>query len=186
MPLSRTQMDWAGFLREKGSGEGQIAAFGRSRADAIPIFSCRNDGGLFAATIGLMDVNQAKPGLAPVYTELLLSSRSQDEIACRVLSAVALCIREDGWRVGPGALLEGIVAMHVPDTRLPHLYFTFPDQYADFDAVSLTGRTIHPLVAFPVSEAEAKLVRAGNGEQLETFWENKFIDPVDWERDGAL
>lgn len=186
MPLSRTQMDWAGFLREKGSGEGQIAAFGRTRFDAIPVFSCRNAQGLFAATIGLMDVNQAKPGMQPIYTELLLASRTTDEKACHVLSAVAACIVDQGWRVGPGALLENVVSAHAPGTSLPHLYFTFPDQYRDFDEVKLTGRTIHPLTAFPVSEAEAKLVRAGRGEELETLWETKYVDPVDWDRESAV
>jgi hypothetical protein len=121
-----------------------------------------------------------------VYTVLLLASRTQDETTCQVLSAVALAVLLDGWRVGPGALLEGIVAAHVPGTSVPHLYFTFPDQYKDYDAVPLTGRTIYPLVAFPVSEAEAKLVRAGKGEELETSWERNRIDPVDWERDGVL
>jgi len=179
-------MDWAEFLRDHGEGEGQIAAFGRSRAEAVPVFSCRNQRGLFAATMCLMDVNQSRPGTDPIYTELLLASRTQEETPCQVLSAVALSILVDGWRVGPGALLEGIVAAHVPGTALPHLYFTFPDQYADFSEVHLTGRKIHPLTCFPVSEAEAKLVRAGQGEQLETFWEDKFIDPVDWERDGAI
>jgi hypothetical protein len=179
-------MEWAGFLREHGRGEGQIARFGRSRLEAIPIFSCRNEDGLFAATIGLMDTNQSGAGTPPAYTEILLSARSREETACQVLSAVAMCIVEDGWRVGPGALLENIVKAYVPATKLPHLYFTFPDQYRDFAEVRLTGRTIHPLVCFPVSEAEARLVRAGKGEELETFWEDKFIDPVDWERDGAL
>lgn len=179
-------MDWADFLRAHGSGEGQIALFGRSRADSIPVFHCRNERGLFAATIGLMDVNQAKPGVEPIYTELLLSARTHAETACQVLSAVALAILVDGWRVGPGALLEGMIAAHVPDTLVPHLYFTFPDAYVDFNEVHLSGRKLHPLACFPVSEAEAKLVRAGRGEELETGWENNSIDPIDWDRDGVI
>ncbi len=179
-------MDWAEFLRAHGEGEGQIAAFGRSRAEAVPIFHCRNQRGLFAATMGLLDVNQSRPGTPPVYTELLLSTRTQEETPCQVLSAVALAILVDGWRVGPGALLENIVGAHVPGTKVPHLFFTLPGLYRDFDEVHLSGRTIHPLACFPVSEAEARLVRAGRGEDLENFWEDKFIDPVDWERDGVL
>jgi len=179
-------MDWAEFLRSHADGEGQIASFGRTRIDAIPIFHCRNDRGTFAATMGLMDINQAGPGLQPIYTELLLASGQKDEMACHVLATVATCIREQGWRVGPGALLEGAVAAHLPATSLPHLYFTFPDQYRGFDAVKLTGRTIHPLTCFPISEAEAKLVRAGRGEELENHWEEQLIDPADWERDGAI
>ena len=27
---------------------------------------------------------------------------------------------------------------------------------------------------------------AGKGEDLEEFWEKQSIDPVDWERDGAV
>ena len=103
-----------------------------------------------------------------------------------MLASVANAIREDGWRAGPGALMEGVVAAHVPATKLPHLYFTFPDQYRDFETVKLTGRTIHPLTCFPISEAEAKLVRAGRGEELESHWEDKYVDPADWERDGAI
>lgn len=179
-------MDWAEFLRGHADGQGQVANFGRTRIDAVPIFQCRNERGLFAATMGLMDVNQAPAGTPPVYTELLLASGEQDEVVCRVLATVAACIRDDGWRVGPGALLEGVVAAHVPGTALPHLYFTFPDQYAGFEEVHLSGRTIHPLTAFPVSEAEAALVRAGRGEELETHWEERFVDPADWGRAGTL
>jgi hypothetical protein len=177
-------MDWADFLRAHTQGEGQIANFGRTHLDAIPVFQCRNARGLFAATMGLMDVNQAKPGLPPLYTELLLASTKQDEVVCRVLAAVADCILSDGWRVGPGALLEGVVAAFVPGTGLPHLYFTYPDQYAEFDEVRLRGRTINPLTCFPVSEAEAQLVRARKGEELESGWEAKYVNPADWSRAG--
>jgi hypothetical protein len=180
-------MDWAGFLRDHVQGEGQVASFGRTRMDAVPIFHCRNPRVLFAATLGLMDVNQAPRGTEPVFTELLLARlRSEDELPCHVLASAAACILQEGWRVGPGALLEGVVGAHLPGAKLPHLYFTFPDQYAGFDEVKLSGRTIHPLACYPVSEAEAVPVRAGRCQELEARWEQMQVDPKDWARASAF
>jgi hypothetical protein len=180
-------MDWADFLRARAQGEAQIAAFGRTRLDAVPIFHCRNPRVFFAATMGLMDVNQAPSGEEPVYTELLLASLgSKDETACHVLASAASCILQDGWRVGPGALLEGVVAAHVPGATLPHLYFTFPDHFDGFDEVKLSGRTIHPLACYPVSEAEAVPIREGRPAELEARWEARAVDPLDWKRTSAF
>jgi hypothetical protein len=187
MPLSATQMVWASFLRDKGTGEGQIARFSSAHnLQGIPIFHCRNEGGLFAATIGLMDVNQARPGAEPVYTELLLAGRTQDERICNVLSAAALSLLEGKWQVRPGLILESVVSAYMPEIELPHLYFTYPDQYKDFDEIELPDRKIHPLVCFPISDEEAELVRSKDGEALESLWEEKYIDPVDWTRASSV
>jgi len=89
---------------------------------------------------------------------------------------------KDGWRVRPGVIFESMVSMYFPDTKLPHVMFTAPFQWPGMGNVPLSEKTLYPLVAIPVSEAESRLASLNAGKDLERLWEERSVDVLDWGR----
>jgi hypothetical protein len=58
--------------------------------------------------------------------------------------------------------------------------------FRDLSRVTLSDRTIFPLVAVPISEAESELARANAGRDLEDLWQRKSTDVLDWARTSAI
>lgn len=186
LDLSPAQEKWAKLLHERSRG-GVVATFGDpTRGAVVPIFLARNSSGDFAATLGLMELSQTAPPEKPIWTELLMVRRGADDRVCNLLATAALYVLKDGWRVAPGVVFESLVSMYYPDTRLPHLYFTVPSMFDGLERVELGERTLHPLIAFPISERESQLARTDHGDALESLWESKATDVMDWSRASVL
>lgn len=186
LDLSPAQEAWAKLLHQRNGG-GVVATFGDpTQGAAVPIYYARNAGGAFAATLGLMDTSQTPPTEKPIWSELMLVRRGADETVCNLLATAALYILKDGWRVAPGVIFESLVSMYYPDTRLPHLYFTVPSMFDGMERVELGERTLHPLIGFPISERESQLARTDRGDALESLWESKATDVMDWNRPSVL
>ncbi len=186
LDLSPAQEKWAKLLHER-SGGGGVATFGDpSQGVAMPVFLARNAEGDFAATLGLMELSQTPPAEKPIWTELLMVRRGTDDRVCNLLATAALYVLKDGWRVAPGVVFESLVSMYYPGTRLPHLYFTVPSMFDGLERVELGERTLHPLIAFPISERESQLARTDRGDALESLWESKATDVMDWNRQSVL
>ena len=179
-------ISWAKLLRTRIPGDVSVTRFyDNFHENAIAIFESKQPEGIVAATIGLMDIDQ-RVGAGPVHTEVLMDQLGQDPRIGNVLATLAFYIAKDGWRVRPGTVFENVVRINVSEARLPHVYFTTPFQWQDFSAVDLDGRKVHPLVAVPVSEAEADLARKEQGRVLELLWESKGTNVLDWNRSSAL
>ena len=181
MKLSATHQAWADLLEERLGGVVEIKEYRNAKGDAgIPIFTSTTESGIFAATIGLMETIQTLPPAAPMYTELMIERAAHDRTICNLLASAAFYVMKEGFRVHPGVVFGKLVANFYPKTELPHLFFTVPYQGDGLDVAELPGRTIHPLLGIPISEAEAQLARDARGEKLELAWEAKATDVLDW------
>ena len=187
MKPSQAQKDWANILRSTVGGEVAVTMYGDEEQVArIPIFTGKTNGGVIAATIGLMEVNQSSNPTNKVHCEILLDSRRDSPVVPSILSTISFYVLKNEWKVAPGKIFEDIVSMYLPETKLPHIYFTAPFQWRDLSKVELPDRTIYPLVAIPISPVEANLASVNQGKELEALWEKLGTDVLNWERDSAL
>jgi hypothetical protein len=187
MKPSQAQKDWANILRARIGGEAAVTMYGdEEQTTRIPIFTGKTGGGVIAATIGLMDVNQSGNPDFKVHSEVLIDSRRDSPAVPSILSTISFYVLKNEWKVAPGSIFEDIVSMYLPGTRLPHIYFTAPFQWKDLGKVELIDRIIYPLVAVPISSAEAALASTNKGNDLESLWERLGTDVLDWERESAL
>ncbi len=173
-------------MRQLVGGNASVTAYyDEPDANKIHIFASANSDGIVAATVGLMEINQShKPGIE-IYSEIIMDQRGHDERISNVLSTIAFCVIKDGWKVAPGVVFHDVVKMYVPGTELPHVMFTAPFQWDTMSKLSLSAKTIYPLVAIPISEAEAEVARANAGQGLEALWVQQSTDVLDWSRKSA-
>ncbi len=186
MTTPQAHKEWAKFLRDHTRGIATITMYGDdTNATQIPIFTSESQDGFIAATIGLMDIDQSNNPSRELRTELLVKSRRKDLAICNILSTLAFYLLKDRWRANPGTVFENMVSMYLPETVLPHVYFTAPFEWEEWGSVALSDRTIHPLLAIPVSCAEADLAANGMAQELESTWLRGGLDVFDWARVSA-
>lgn len=187
MTLTQAHKDWANFLRSQIGGKTSVTMYDDDeRTTRIPIFSGEIEGGVVGATIGLMDFDQSGNLGVQLRTEVLIDSRVQDARVLNVLSTIAFYVMKDKWRIAPGVIFEDIFQMYFPGTALPHIYFTGPYQWDDMTKVVLGDQTIYPLLAIPISTAEADLASRDSGRDLESFWTANSVDVLDWNRTSSI
>lgn len=178
---------WARHLRSLLGGACAVTAYhDDSGHHQVHVFTSTSDEGIVAASLGLQDIDQDGQDGAGLYTEIIMDRRGADERLANVLASAMFFIIKDGWRIRPGTVFESVVEMVYPGIRLPHLMFTSPFQWDGMGRVELAGKTIHPLLALPISEAERRIARAHAGADLEDLWERRGIDVLDWSRPGTV
>jgi hypothetical protein len=150
------------------------------------IFTSITSEGIVAATVGISDIDQSGARRLGQYTEIIMDKRDADDRVANVLSTIAFYMLKDGWRVRPGVVFESMVSMYFPDTKLPHVIFIAPFQWPGMGNVPLSQKTVYPLVAIPISEAESRLAASNAGEHLERLWEERSVDVLDWNRSSLI
>ncbi len=184
--ISSSHKEWASLLRELIGGNAAVTAYyDEHKENKINIFSSSNDSGVIAATVGLMDTNQSLRPEIEVCTEIIMDQRGHDKSISNILSTIAFCIVKDGWKVSPGVVFYDLVKMYIPNTNLPHVMFTAPFQWDTMSKVGLTGKTIYPLLAIPISEGESKVAQINAGQELESIWVQQSTDVLNWGRTGV-
>ena len=184
--IASEHKEWAKHMRQLVGGNASVTAYyDEPNANKIHIFASANGDGIVVATVGLMEINQSHKQGVDIYSEIIMDQRGHDERISNVLSTIAFCVVKDGWKVAPGVIFHDVVKMYVPDTKLPHVMFTAPFQWGTMSRVSLSAKTIYPLVAIPISEAEAKIARTNAGQDLEALWVQQSTDVLDWGRKSA-
>ncbi len=187
MTPSQAQKDWATLLKNRLAGTTSVRRYyNDSKTIEIPISATATADGIVAATVGLTDINQSRNPSVALYTELMMHSRDNDETICNVLSTIAIYILKDQWRANPGTIFNDQVALYFPKTKLPHIYFTAPFDWENWGRVALSDRVINPLLAIPVSEAEANFALTQSGQELEALWKNSGTDVFNWKRASAV
>ena len=177
--------NWANHLRNLVGGECFIYNYYDDQKEySIPIFSSTDSDGILVATVGLMEIDQSKNSRVQVPTEIIMDRKGKDERIANVLSTIAFYIMKDGWKVAPGVIFEDIMKMYYPETKLPHIYFTAPFQWDTMSKVELTGKTIYPLVAIPVTEDEANIVSKHGDQDLEDMWVRHEVNVLNWDREN--
>jgi len=182
-----THKEWASHLCDVMGGKYAVHSYlDDSGENKIPIFTSVTTDGIVAATVGLSDIDQSGVRGLGWYTEIIMDKRESDPRVANVLSTIAFYMLKDGWRVRPGVIFESMVSMYFPDTKLPHVVFTAPFQWPGMGNIPLSEKTLYPLVAIPVSEAESRLASLNAGKDLERLWEERSVDVLDWGRSSVI
>jgi hypothetical protein len=185
-PIPIGHKEWAKHLRQLVGGSASVTAYyDEPNQNKIHVFSSSNNQGIVAATVGLMDINQTGRSDIEIYSEIIMDQKGHDEKILNVLSTIAFCVMKDGWRVAPGVVFYDVVAMYAPNKKLPHVMFTAPFQWDSMSKIGLSEKTIYPLIAIPISEAESKIAEANAGRDLEDLWMKHSTDVLDWGRESA-
>lgn len=179
--------EWATLLRARFGGQCKVTAYDDDpKQHRIHLFTSRTEDGVVAATAGLMDIGMRFASGAELRSEIIMDQRGHDARLANILATMAFYVIKDGWKMAPGTVFEEMVRMYIPETKLPHIVFVAPWQFQDLGRVTLSDRTIFPLVAVPISEAEAELARAHAGRDLEDLWQRQSVDVLDWTRTSAV
>jgi hypothetical protein len=181
-------IEWANYLRAKVPGDTVRVCrhYDADEKNAIDIFTSENADGVVAATIGVMDQNQARPGKPPLATEILLDGRGRPQRIANIAATIGFYIVKDGWRVAPGVTFADMVSMYEPGLRVKHVLFVPPFQWDDgMTRVGLGDRTLCPLLAVPITDGELRLVEERGADELTERWEQLSTDVLDWSREGV-
>ena len=188
--ISHSHKEWVKLIRSRVGGNWEVRVYyDDPKQHEIHIFTSSNESGVLAATVGLMDTeNLIAASGEELRSEVIMDQRGHDSRLANILSTIAFYVIKDGWKIAPGIVFEDMVRMYIPETELPHVMFVAPfqDPFRDLYRVTLSDRTIFPLVAIPISEAESELARANAGRDLEDLWERKSTDVLDWARTSAI
>src|SRR5262245_22901969 len=124
----------------------------------------------------------------PVRVELVGAVASRDvEAFGLVLGTTAFCIIRSGRIVHPGSVLEDAVSVYIPESPLPHMYFTAPFLWeTELRATQLDTKKVAWLLAFPISQTELELLRAKGDSALEDEFEKHNIDMFDLYRRSVV
>jgi hypothetical protein len=181
-------IEWAKYLRAKVPGDAVHVdrRFDADEKNAIAVFTSANADGTVAATFGVMDQNQARPGKTPLATEILLDRRGVAGKVANIAATIGFYIIKDGWRVAPGVTFADMVSMYEPELRVKHVVFVPPFQWDEgMSQVVLADRTIYPLLAVPITDDELRMVENRGADELQERWERFSTDVLDWSREGV-
>jgi hypothetical protein len=155
---------------------------------SIAVFTSRIGGGVVAATVGVMDVDQRRGGSGPpVATEIIVDSRTDRPYVAGLAATLGFFIIKNGWKAAPGVTFARMLPMYAPELRVKHVLFVPPFQWEQgMTRVTLSDRTLLPLLAVPISDDELTLVESQGAKELETRWSRERTDVFDWDREGAV
>jgi hypothetical protein len=145
------------------------------------------DGGGLAATVGLMEYDQSVDSTVAIASEVLVDAKGGREVA-HVAATIGFFVMKDGWKVRPGSTFANIIPMYHPEILVKHVLFTTPFQWQEgaMSKVALTGRTVYPLLAVPITDEERSFVLSRGADALETHWESEGVDVLDWGRGSSV
>jgi antitoxin YqcF len=181
-------IEWAKYLREKVPGDVVHIArhYDEGERNVIAIFTSENAAGIVAATVGVMDYDQARQGKPPLATEILFDARGRPASIANIAATIGFYIIKDGWRVAPGVTFAEMVSMYEPGLRVRHVVFVPPFQWDEgMTRVALSDRTVYPLLAVPITDGELRLVQEQGANELQERWERFSTDVLDWSREGV-
>jgi hypothetical protein len=174
-----------------------IAAFGSppaiwrfTREDddlAIDVGGCSNqpsDGLVSYTTIGLSGQPAAQiPGVPPQGWELAAVCSSQWKLFPQILAAAAFEILNQNQVPFPGHFLCGIIGRFYPLTTTPNIYFARPLMWPDkLQSLECEQRTVHWLLAVPVSSAELSHLEKNGDAGLEKHYQDRHVNMFDLAR----
>jgi len=177
---------WVSYLRKKVPGDVRVFRhYDEGEQNAIHIFTSENDEGVVAATVGLMDFDQRRGSGPPIGTEVLLDGRGRPPHIANVAATIAFFIMKDGRKVAPDVTFADMVSMYAPELEVKHILFIPPFQWGEgMSRVTLGERTIYPLLAVPITDRELGFVKDYGAGALQSLWEQRHTDVLDWSREG--
>jgi len=188
MDIPADRQQWYAHLCRFAGADPTVHAYrDEAAANSIEIFRSAGESGTLLATIGLMDVDQGRDPAAPVFSEILMDCLGDDERLGNALATVAFHVMKHGVRIAPGLVFDRMIAMYFPESSLPHAMLVPPFQWdSGMTQVQLATKTIYPLVAVPISEAERKFTLESEPRALERVWASERVNVFDWSRASAV
>ena len=78
--VSQDYKDWATHLRSKIPGEVAVRRYyDDGEQHHLDIFSSKNTSGIASASIGVMESNQSRDPNVPIYSEIVMDARGQND-----------------------------------------------------------------------------------------------------------
>lgn len=185
---SAAHIAWVKHLSGKipGDSTSVFRHYDETEKHCIDIFTSENAQGIVAATVGLMDCDQALPGRPPLATEILLDSRGRVGAISNIAATIAFYVIKNGWRVAPGVTFADMVSMYEPQLRVKHVIFLPTFQWDEgMTRVDVGVRIVYPLLAIPITDAELELVDEQGQQSLTDRWTCLSTDVLDWTREGV-
>ena len=188
-PKPPAHVEWAKHLREKVPGDTirAIRHHHDTEERSIDIFISENSEGSVAATIGIMDYDQSAGGGEPLATEVVVDARGPVPYVSNVAATIAFYIMREGWKVRPDNTFLDVIELYAPKLQVRHVLFVPPYQWEDgMTRVTLSDRTIYPLLAVPITDGELDLIERDGAAALTGLWERSSTDMLDWTREGVV
>ena len=188
MELKPEYKTWAKRLRASIPGGTVSVArhYDEAETTALDIFTSDTAPGMVAATIGVMEVDLSRNSESQLFTEILMDSRSRNTHIANIVANIGFYVVKDGWPPFPGTVFENMIEMYSPDLKVKHIMFVPPFQWESRMAkVDLGPKTIHPILAVPITDGENQFVKENGSDALEDLWEQTNCDVLDWSREGV-
>ena len=117
--------------------------------------------------------------------ELVMACGSGYEHGVHIVASCAFEAINNGAEIGPGEILEGIVALYYPRFPMQHVMLVDPFIW-DLESQHLTTRTVTFLQAVPISTAEAVYADENGPDALQDRFVEEQIDVYDLERESVV
>ncbi len=145
----------------------------------------------FLGTIGVSDSEnliEMKDGSKKnIPVELLITGYKKYDRIPNVLATCGFYIIKDKWDVQPGSVFMRMVDMYYPDTEMNHIMFTSPFLWEDkLKPLELDSKTVHWLLAIPISQSELEYKNKQGTSALEDLFEENEIDIFDLNRKPVI
>ena len=188
MDIPADRQHWYEHLCRFGGADASVHGYTESGGTrSVEVFRASSDSGTLLATIGLMDIDQSPLPSATVFSEILMDSRGREEKLGSILGTIGLNVLKHRVRIAPGVIFERAIDVYLPQHPLPHAMLVAPFQWKEgMTKVQLSGKTIYPLVAVPISESERIFATEQSPRALEQLWESRQVDVLDWSRASAV
>ncbi|WP_305616337.1 suppressor of fused domain protein [Novosphingobium sp.] len=117
--------------------------------------------------------------------ELVMACGAGYQHGAHILASCAFEAMNDGANIGPGEILEDVVALYHPDFVMQHAMLVDPFLW-DMESQQLETRTVAFLQIIPISTAEADYAEANGPDALQDRFVAEQIDVYDLERSSVI
>lgn len=145
----------------------------------------------FSGTLGVSDFKnliETKEGnKTNIPVELLMAGYKKYEKIPEILSTCGFFIIKDNWEAQPGSVFMRVFSMYYPNKDMEHIIFTTPFLWQNrLQPLKLEAKTVHWLLAIPISQSELEYRNENGFTALEKLFEEKEIDLFDLDRKSVL
>ncbi|MCS4533828.1 suppressor of fused domain protein [Neisseria montereyensis] len=126
-------------------------------------------------------------GTKNISVEILMSGLKIYDNIPNILATCGFYITKNKWEVQPGSVFMRMVDMYYSQLEMSHIMFVSPFLWEDkLQPLKLDSKTVHWLLAIPISQSELDY-RNNNGlDALESLLEEKNADIFDLNRKSVI
>ncbi|MDA8128532.1 MAG: suppressor of fused domain protein [Betaproteobacteria bacterium] len=122
----------------------------------------------------------------PTRIELAGACTSDANAFPNILASAAFLMLRNRGVFHPGAVIENYVRLYLPDTFVPHLYFTTPFLWPGIAIFKADEIPVTWLQAMPISDAERKYLHMHGDLALEKLFRERHVDSCNLDRQSVI